>query len=107
VERHVPRKPANSTAEGSRHSPSRALLVRCTQAPLEHAQSDAVLGLFVVERLADIEGNELVLAAAGGEGQRGEDVIAVAAAVLDGRSQEQALPPLGQAAPWFGRVVGG
>jgi hypothetical protein len=75
-------------------------------APVEHAQSDAMLGLFVVERLAGIEGNELVLAAAGGEGQRVEDVIAVAAAVLGGRSQEQALLPLGQAAPWFGRVVG-
>ena len=58
------------------------------------------------KRITDIEGNELVLATAGGEGQRVEDVVAVTAAVLGGRSQEQTLLPLGQAAPWFGRVVG-
>ena len=75
-------------------------------APRERAQSDAMRGLFVVEPLADIEGNERVLAAAGGERQRVEDVIAVAAAVLGGRSQEQALLPLGQGAPRFSRVVG-
>jgi hypothetical protein len=81
------------TASGSSTSCGDGLL----RGTLEHAQGDAALGASrVVEHVADVEREELVLAQARAHREAEDDVVPEAVDVLAGDLEQRALLGLGQ-----------